>query len=122
MNAAKEKLLYKTYQKLLDASFGDKLPLDVLDDILVEDVMGYGTTVDEKIFAKPGVRELTRRQRQQTKGLKMQLVYTPVFRRIADDGNSAVIADDILMSITVNNEAVEMYVRFSVVFVLTLLN
>ncbi|HEX8334611.1 MAG TPA: ATP-binding protein [Segetibacter sp.] len=117
MDAAKERLLYETYQKLLDASFGDKLPINILDEIVAEDVMGYGTTIDEKIFAKPGVRELIRRQREQTKDLQMQSVYTPVYRRIADDENSAVIADDIVMSITVNNETVEMYVRFSVVFV-----
>ncbi len=117
MNAAKEKLLYKTYQKFLDVSFSDKLPLEILDELVVEDVMLYGTTLDEKLFAKSGVRELFRRQREQAKGLQLKIVCTPVFRRIADDGNSAVIADDILTSITINNEIVEMYVRLSVVFV-----
>jgi C4-dicarboxylate-specific signal transduction histidine kinase len=117
MDATKERLLDQTYKRLYDVSFGNHLPLDLLDEILVEDVMGYGTTVDEKLFAKPGVRELIRRQREQTKDLQLQLAYTPVFRRIAEDENSVVFADDIMMSITVNNETVEMYMRFSVVFV-----
>ncbi len=116
MNAAKEKLLYENHQKLLDLAFNNKLSIDSIDDLVVEDIMGYGTTIDEKIFAKPGVRELIRRQREQSKNIEILFNYMPVFRRISADENTAVIADDILMSINLNNETVEMYVRFSVVF------
>ncbi len=117
MIASKEKLLYENYQKLLDLAFNNKLEIDNIDDLVVEDVMGYGTTVDEKIFAKSGVRELIRRQREQSENIEMLLNYTPVYRRISADENTAVIADDIVMSINLNNETVEMYVRFSSVFV-----
>lgn len=117
MNALKEKLLNDTYEKFMEVGLiSDYLPLNILDQILVEDVMGFGTTLDEKIFSISGLQELINRQREQSKGLQMQWSISPVKHHIAVDGNSAVFADDVSIAFTVNNETIKMDLRFSVVF------
>ena len=67
MKSEKEKLLNSTYQKFLQISLSD-LSLDGLDEILDQNIMGYGTALNEKIFSLSDYRDLIIRQRDQGKG------------------------------------------------------
>ncbi len=42
-------MLLNAYNKFIDVVLRD-FPLERLDEIAVKDVMGYGTTIDEKIL------------------------------------------------------------------------
>ncbi len=116
MDFSKEKLLNDTYNKFMEVVLSDSLPLETVDELFAEDVMGFGTTVDEKIFFTSGVRELLSRQREQSRGLQMKWIITPVVHRKSADENFAIFSDDIQISLAVNNETIEMYVRISTVF------
>jgi signal transduction histidine kinase len=88
---------------------------DNLETFIDKDVMGFGTTLDEKILSSSSFRELMLRQREQSRGLQMEWVLNPVLRRVLMEENAAVYADDILLKITIAHETVEMGLRCSVV-------
>lgn len=115
MDQSKQRLLNETYQKFMDIGLNTVLSIDNLDQLVDKDVMGYGTTLDEKIFSFSGVRDLFLRQKEQSQGLQMEWDVTPVLRRVLRDENSAVYADDILLKITIADKSVEMRLRFSIV-------
>ena len=50
MTPEKEKQLNDTYQKYTEALV-QSMHIDSLDEFIVEDMMGYGTAIDEKIFS-----------------------------------------------------------------------
>jgi signal transduction histidine kinase len=115
MNPSKEKLLNEAYQKFLDIGLSIDSSMDNLEVYIDKDVMGYGTTLDEKILSFSGFRELMHRQREQSEGLQMEWKLNPVLRRVLPQENAAVYADDILLKITMAHETVEMRLRCSVV-------
>ena len=94
MNSEKEKLLYSTYEKFLGQGLGRTNP-DKIDDIVSQEIMGFGSTVDEKIFGIEGLLKLIKIQREQTAGLDMIWEIEPVNRYVNSDENLAVFADDI---------------------------
>ena len=49
MDLKKEKLLNKTYDEYLQLMLYD-FPVEKINEIAVDDVTGYGTTVDEKVL------------------------------------------------------------------------
>ena len=110
----KGQLLNDTYQKFMDICLG-QLPMDNLDELVVGDVMGFGTTIDEKLFSIADLRNLVNRQIEQSQGMELKYKMTPLLRRVAADGIAAVYADDLSLILTVNNETIELYLRFSVV-------
>jgi signal transduction histidine kinase len=115
MNPSKEKLLNEAYQKFLDLGLSIDSSMDNLEVYIDKDVMGYGTTLDEKILSFSGFQELMHRQREQSEGLQMEWELNPVLRRVLPQENAAVYADDILLKITMAHETVEMRLRCSVV-------
>lgn len=115
MDTTKEGLLNKTYNDFLDIFINDDLPISYLDIIAAEDIMGFGTTLDEKVFTLSGLKVFAQRQRDQSVGIQVDWKISPLVHRIAEDGNSAVFNDDVSISITVNNEIIEMPMRLSVV-------
>jgi signal transduction histidine kinase len=115
MDILKEKLLNETYKKFMDIGLKGSLPTDILDEIIAPDITGIGTAIDEKIFSLSDFRDLLKRQKKQSEGLQMQWSISPAKHTISPGGNTAVFVDDINASITVNNETIEMYFRFSVV-------
>ncbi len=111
----KEKLLNDTFDNFMEIGFSDSLPLNMLDEIVTEDVMGFGTTIDEKIFSLSGFKELLERQREQSKGMQLQSKINPLLHRISADTNSAVFTDDLILTITAGDETMEIHLRFSTV-------
>ncbi len=116
MSKEREKLLNETYEEFIHVGLFSNMPLDILDNMVAGDVMGYGTTVDEKIFSLSEFRELINRQRLQSEGLKLNWNLTPVFRRISSNVDSAVFADDVFLVIETENGNINMQMRFTTVF------
>jgi C4-dicarboxylate-specific signal transduction histidine kinase len=115
MDALKEKLLNDTYTKFIDVVFKSFDTDGILNDIVDNDIIGIGTTVDEKIFSLADFRKMLRAQKEQSEGLQIQFKITPTKHLITPTGNTAVFADDTIISIKVDTETVEMYVRISTV-------
>lgn len=113
MNIEKEKLLIDTHQKFMETGLNSPESLDILDDIVAPDLMGFGTTADENIFSVADLKELINRQRQQSQGFRFHWTANPVFRKILNDGNAAVFVDDVVIEITINNDTVKMSLRYS---------
>ncbi len=111
----KEKLLNASYDKFMDIGLSIDPSLDDLEELAVVDVMGFGTAVDEKLFTLSALRELLITQEKLLKGVATKWERTLVLRRISADGNSAVFADDIIGTMMVENETMQMYLRFSCV-------
>ncbi len=80
-----------------------------------ENIFGFGTAIDEKIFGIKEVKKLLKNQQKQSKGLGIKWKIKPVSRFITADENTAVFADDLHLSIRAGKEMVKMYIRFSVV-------
>ncbi len=100
----------------MDVALKSIQPLHILDEIVAEDVMGFGTTIDEKINSLSGFRNLIKIQRQQSEGIEMEWIFVPMHHWLSADGNVAVFADDVSASFTVNNETIKMDMRLTLVF------
>ena len=116
MEILKEKLLQETYEKLIDVGVFGNHSLDIMDEIVARDIMGFGTTADEKILSSSELRELFTRQREQSKDIEIRWDVQQFNHRISADENSAVFADDITFMVIVNKETIPMKMRFSIVF------
>lgn len=64
MNAQKELQLRDTYERFMNLMMDD-LSLDELNKVAEREVMGYGTTIDERIFEIEGLRNIIIAQREQ---------------------------------------------------------
>tara|TARA_R110001592_G_scaffold164026_1_gene398012 strand:+ start:11333 stop:12634 length:1302 start_codon:yes stop_codon:yes gene_type:complete len=115
MDLKKEILLNKTYQKFIETGFNSPESLDILDELAAPDIMGFGTTKDEKIFSLSEFKELINRQRTQSQGIQLKWTSSPVFRKIFSDENSAVFTDDITLEIIINKQTILIPLRFSVI-------
>lgn len=114
MDNIKEKLLNETYNKFIQISLSD-FPMEGMEEFIDQKIMGYGTTVDEKILSIDGYRESVNRQREQGKDIEMTLDTTPVYHRISEDGNSALYVDEILISLHLENNPFKIFFRISTV-------
>ncbi len=94
MNSKREKQLNDFYKKYMDLLLGDA-PLDTVYEIAVQNVMGYGTTLDEKIMEVERLRKMVVDQREQGTGIEMSFDIKPVFRRMSPKEDSAIIVDEI---------------------------
>ena len=115
MDEKKANLLKESYDSLLNLMLYDK-PIDQLEEYVVSDIMGYGTTLDEKISDINRFRKLITDQREQGAGLNMHFDINPVFRRVSVSNDSAVFIDEIRISMTVGSEENIIPLRLSYVF------
>lgn len=111
----KVQLLNDTYHRFMEIGLAQKPPTN-LSEFAVEDVMGFGTTIDEKLFSIEELRGLLYRQIEQSQGMRVNYKITPVLRRVFADGNAAIYSDEIMLTLTINNQIIELHLRFSVVF------
>lgn len=98
MKSEKEQLLYETYNIFKQLCFYD-CPIAQSKEYIFENVMGYGTHIDEKIFSIPDFNELLQLQRDQSVGLEMKVNEQPVFKKMLINGDAAVFVEEILISI-----------------------
>jgi len=114
MFSEKNKLLLDTYQRFIDIVLGLCEP-DTLENIMLSDAMGFGTTTDEKIFGVEAFLKILKFQNEQSKGLDFKWKVEPVSRYISLSEDLAAFADDIYLNFEVNGEKIEMYLRTSII-------
>jgi signal transduction histidine kinase len=115
MTEEKQRHLEEAYQKLYGVAFFD-LPLDSLEDIAVDGVMGYGTTFDEKINSIGELRDLIVRQRVQSAGIDIDIQIIPAFRRFMAHGNAAVYADEVTITLPIGENKHVLSLRYTIVW------
>ncbi len=111
----KQRHLSEAHQKLFGAALFD-LPLDSLDACVVKNIMGYGTTLDEKINSLGELRSLIIRQREQADGVGMDIDIVPVLRRDMANGNAAVYIDEVTIKMNIGGEKHELFIRYTSVW------
>jgi signal transduction histidine kinase len=97
MEATKKQLLYKTYQLFFDSMMDMNFPLEQVNSFVPADVMGYGTTVDEKILGYDEFINLVKLQRTQAEG-ELFWERKPVFEKISQDGNTALFVEEMTVT------------------------
>jgi len=110
------KILENTYQTFLDLVFYPNNPIDMIDQYVSEEVMGYGTTLDEKIFDIKGLKDLAVLQRSQVSELQFRFTPSKVYRYILEDGRMAVLVDEIKITMTIEGENIDLNLRMSTVW------
>ena len=111
----KEESLKIAYQNILDIGFGN-LSLDNVSKLIDNDVMGYGTALDEKITSIDGFIELAINQRNQAKNFDdFRFSSNPVLLRFLGNGSAAIIIDEIELLTIIDNESNIMSVRMTAV-------
>lgn len=108
--------LEDTYQRFTEVCMNENSHSESLDSILSKQLIGLGTTADERVFSKSDFYTIIKRQREQSHGLDMKWQLSPLAHRVAKDGNSAVFIDDLTVDMTVNNQSIKMALRCSTVF------
>src|SRR5215510_12786298 len=112
----KEKLLNETNILLNDLGFGSLNDLSLLDHILAREIMAIGTAQDEIYFTIEEVRDMVRRQKEQTAGMNMSYRKEEIYRYYIPGSDDAIIVDMITLLLDVNNEKIEIPFRYTTVY------
>ena len=112
MHSEKEKLLNDTYKRFIQVSL-NHIPFDAATKFVAEDVMGYGTNMDEVILSIADFRKMIELQNAQAVGVEMQSVAKPIFRKIAGNENFALIVEEFEISMLVDGENHNIHFRLS---------
>ena len=96
----KSKLLKIAYKCALEVSILNlQAPLNYINQYIAEDITGYGTAADERVYSRTDFREMLKKSRQQSKGLlfkaKIITPYNPVFVNI----DTAKFQDEIVVQV-----------------------
>jgi len=114
MTDEKRNLLESVHSEFFNIMLND-FAHERLNDIVIDDVMGYGTTIDEKIFDLAGLQKLAMLQKEQAKDLEIHISSNPVHRKITDDGNVAIYVDEVLISMVIADGKNEFNARVSTI-------
>ncbi len=114
MNLKKEELLNETYKNFCDAILLN-FPKERIGELVVEDVMGYGTTIDEKIHGIEGLQDIVQRQIDQSVDFQFVNEIREIHRRYNNTENIAVIASELKIILKLQEGNNELNVRLSTV-------
>ena len=115
MNEIKQKLLAEAHSIFFKLMLED-YPLESLKNYVVDDVMGFGTALEEKVFGIDSLNKLAKLQRQQGEGLNIQHEIKPVSRRISGEEDIAILVDEGLIKMPVEGGVHELHIRVSTIF------
>jgi signal transduction histidine kinase len=113
MMSEKERLLNETHQQFMETGLNSPEKLDIMDHLASPDLMGFGTTIDERIFSVADLKNLITRQREQSQGIEIVWTINPVLRKVTHGGNVAVYVDEITLELSVNNENIKIALRYT---------
>ncbi|MEZ4793054.1 MAG: ATP-binding protein [Gelidibacter sp.] len=116
MKTTKRQGLDETYQKFLAVCTNENPHIKSLDPLLLDTIVGLGTTADERMFSKSDFYTMIERQAEQSRGLNMKWHSSPISHRVSKDGNSAVFIDDLTVTMTINGQPKKMALRCTTVF------
>ncbi len=114
MQEEKERSLNEAYQQFIQFGLGN-LPVELTANIVAEDIMSYGTAIDEKVFSRAAMVEWIISQREHSEGLDVQLSEIPVSRRISAQEDTATIVSEFIVSMTVEGNRHELFMRITTV-------
>src|SRR5687768_2322170 len=109
----------EVYQIFIETALFD-FPLDAAQDFISEDVMGYGTNLDEKVSSFSGFSQLVKIQREQSAGIEMRVERAPVFQKFSNDENAATIVEEFV--IIMNSSGIDHKIHFRLTSVLYYVN
>ena len=115
MTSDKQAKLKETYSTLLKIVFYDH-PLDHVQEFVIQEVMGYGTTIDEKIIDFSGFVKLVRDQREQSVGMEVGFEVHPILRRLMPGDHGAIFVDETKVVMNIDGEITEFSLRVSWIF------
>ncbi len=114
MNSKKKELLDKTHKNFLSSMLLE-FPQERIGELVVEDVMGYGTTIDEKMFGVKALQSIIQRQIDQSTDLQLDHEVKEVNRRYNETENIAVIVGEVNIILKSQDGDNELKVRVSTV-------
>jgi len=115
MNKHEEKDLMGIYNSWMN-SFMEDSPLEQFDDLVSTDIMGYGTTSEEKIFGLDKVKELCSLGQEQRKNFKDYNYNIDIVKKQYSKNNRcAVIVAEIDLRYTFNTTKTVLQLRISTV-------
>jgi len=112
MPAIKEELLKKCHKDFLELCFGN-LSLEEVKNQVSEKITGYGTNVNEKIQSLDAFISLLKLQRKESDGIVMDFQLSPVSKTLFAQNNAAVCIDEIILTMTIEENKLELSVRIS---------
>ncbi|MBT8293159.1 MAG: nuclear transport factor 2 family protein [Eudoraea sp.] len=115
LTKAKQKLLDEAYNTVIQVCLFDR-PLEEMTPLLAEDVMNFGAGKNELTKSKAAFLKQIKNQKKLAEGLKMDFAFTPVLRKVMNQGNGAIYTDDIVNTVWVNQIKNELKFRISFIF------
>jgi hypothetical protein len=114
MEAAKRKLLEQTHQTILKVGFEDN-DYELVADLVSPNFVGFGTALDEKIFGVKDLKALLKRQKEQSRGIDINVEINTLHTHLSENENTAVYIDEGVLSVKTDEEPIEMILRLSLV-------
>lgn len=114
MNSKKKELLDETHKNFSNSMLLVS-PADKLEKFVVEDVMGYGTTIDERVFGVSALKELVKRQVEQGASMQIKHEIKEIHRRYNESEDVAIIVNEIKIILTSEEGTNELNPRISTV-------
>lgn len=115
MPTTKEQLLKKCHKDFLELCFGN-LSLEQVKNLVSEKITGYGTNINEKIQSLDAFISLLNLQREESAGLVMNFQFSPISKTLFAQKNAAVFIDEVILTMTIEENKLELSVRISSVF------
>ncbi len=115
MESNKEKLLQKAYNDYIDIILYN-FPIDRIEEIVDENLKGFGSTTDEKFVNINRFRQMIRDQREQGTGINIQCEQTRIHKRISPKTDIAIFTDEFRLSMQIDNHEHVIPLRVSSVF------
>lgn len=115
MTTLKEELLKKCHKDFLELCFGN-LSLEEVKNLVSEKITGYGTNINEKIQSLDAFISLLKLQREESDGLIMDFQFSPVSKTLFAQNTAAVCIDEVILTMTIEENKLKLSVRISSVF------
>lgn len=114
MSPDKLQALEEAYEKIMAISL-NQIPLEQVEELVADDIMGYGTTLDEEVHDLEGYIELIKFQEHQAKelGLDVRLDRKTIHRRISPEEDTALFIEQIQFIIHSDEVENKLTIRFS---------
>ena len=115
MDKKKENLLFETNKAFIESCL-NIIAFDKVKEYIPENVMGYGTNIDEIMFSLQDVIEQCKKQEKQLEGIKINAHQKPVFHKISKDENTATIVVEVLGNMIIKKSTRNLHLRVTSVF------
>jgi len=108
--------LQEAYEEVMTL-FMNKVPLKEMNfgKVVADDLMGYGTTKEEFIRNIREYQRVIQVQEDQSKGLAMDYRRYPIHDSLSEDQKSAIIVEEIIISIQAEDAVSELTLRLSII-------